>query len=125
MNLIIPFDVELIKPPDMMREQCPVAVWPKICDFDYAGHKGIWTVVGVMDNDIIYGTHYLVVQNGRISEYVPKVICQAVRVGRVFTCPICGGMGYLSCPLPAGMTAETTSWRKDCHGCGGKGWIYV
>jgi len=119
---LIPFKVELVRPPDSMRELCPPPVWPKICDFDYAGHAGPWTVVGIANSDV-YGAHLLLVQPGRMPEYVPRLACMVLSVeSRIHLCPVCNGAGTLQCPLPAGLTGAGT-WRKDCHGCSGKGWV--
>lgn len=37
-------------------------------------------------------------------------------------CPVCGGSGKVG---PGGGDTSTCPQLKDCHGCGGKGWIEV
>jgi len=121
---LVPFKVEIVKPPESMREHCPLAVWPKICDLDYAAHAGPWTVVGVANSEM-YGAHFLVVQPGRMPEYLPRLVCRALSVESIHLCPICNGAGNLQCPLPEGLTSEKSTWRKVCHSCGGLGWISI
>jgi len=122
----IPFKIEIVRPPDSLRESCPIAVWPKICDLDYKSYAGTWTVVGQVESEI-YGTHYLAVQPGRIPMYIPRLSCRVVSVeGGIHLCPICNGAGYLQCPLPEGLTSASGDiWRKECYSCGGKGWIQI
>jgi len=121
---LVPFKVEIVRPPDTMREHCPPTVWPKICDLDYAAHAGPWTAVGVANSET-YGAHFLLVQPGRMPEYIPRLACRVLSVeGGVHLCPICNGAGDLQCPLPEGLTGGNP-WRKECYGCKGLGWIQI
>ncbi len=122
---IYPFTVEVVRPAESLRDSCPAAVWPKICDLDYKSYIGHWLVVGQIESEI-YGTHYLAVQTGRVPMYLPRLCCRVLAIeGGVSLCPVCNGAGFLQCPLPDGLTSGdgSTTWRKDCHGCSGKGWV--
>lgn len=126
MESLIPFKVELVKPPESMRKDCPPAVWSKVCDLDYAALAGPWTAVGIANSEI-YGVHLLLAQPGRMPEYFPRIACKVLSVDSIHLCPICNGSGKLACPLPPGLTSgsEDQSWSKECHGCGGFGWIRI
>ena len=45
--------------------------------------------------------------------------------GKAQLCPVCGGSGTFDWGIGHDGTAVTTSNRKTCHGCGGKGWVAV
>lgn len=122
-DLVLPFIIKVARPPDSMREQCPVSLWPKICSMKYEDYAGVWTVVGTMSSDL-WGQHFLAVQIGRTPEYLPSVVCNVIDVPlhRAQVCPVCNGMAYLLSPLPEGMTGGG-NWRQTCYGCEGKGWV--